>query len=121
MSKAEWATYMREWRLRNRGHVNDQVRARYALRHPPKIPECHPDRKHGALGLCESCYQVAWRKKAAELRTEDEQKAYSAVWHERAKIRHQGYGRDRSYRQKYGITLKDYEAMYLAQKGCCAL
>lgn len=28
----------------------------------PKIPTCHPDRKHAAHGLCDQCYQKAWYK-----------------------------------------------------------
>ena len=28
----------------------------------PKIPTCHPERKHGALGLCENCYQAEYNR-----------------------------------------------------------
>ena len=27
------------------------------------IPDCHPDRKHHAKGLCQSCYQAKWQRK----------------------------------------------------------
>lgn len=32
------------------------------MRGSPGVTECHPDRKHRGLGLCESCYRKAYRK-----------------------------------------------------------
>lgn len=28
----------------------------------PRIPDCHPDRKHGAHGLCVQCYRAQWAR-----------------------------------------------------------
>ena len=42
-------------------------------------PTCHPGRPHAARGLCESCYQMAWRRpreQAAELARERARQHY---------------------------------------------
>ena len=35
-------------------------RPRLKMGPKPKVVTCHPDRKHAAHGLCESCYKKAW-------------------------------------------------------------
>lgn len=32
----------------------------------PRATECHPGRKHAAHGLCESCYQMSYKRKKNE-------------------------------------------------------
>lgn len=43
----------------------DQIseRPRLPMGPKPRISVCHPDRKHGAHGLCESCYSAAYYRR----------------------------------------------------------
>ena len=73
-----------------------------------RIPTCHPDAKHGALGLCEPCYQRAYRE------------AHPGLHNRRVKRwedRHPGRSRFR----RYGITQEQYDAMVAAQGGVCLI
>lgn len=39
---------------------NDRPRMKMGPK--PKTPTCHPNRRHAARGLCQSCYQLKWRQ-----------------------------------------------------------
>lgn len=96
---------------------------------------CCPSRPHMALGLCQACWQY-WRKhgdvtprgkRLSEIVAgHDERKAQvAASWNEQKKLarRTEAYRlkRNRSLRQRYGITLEDYERMLDKQGGCCKI
>jgi len=96
-----------------------------------RIPECHPDARHYALGWCRKCYKKieywrdAPRHRAARLRychkNKDalriEHRAYYLAHTEEMKIANR---RSRIARQ-YGITVEEYNYRLAAQDGCCAL
>jgi len=96
-----------------------------------RIPECHPDARHYALGLCRKCY-----KKAEYQRDAPRHRAYRLRYYyknrETLDAQHRAYyrahaehikaanRRSRLARQ-YGITIEEYDYRFAAQDGCCAL
>jgi hypothetical protein len=66
----------------------------------PVQAKCHPDRPHKARGMCESCY-TAWKNRENPERL--------AHWSRAATLR------------VYGLTPEQYNVMYVAQSGLCAI
>ena len=60
----------------------------------PRIPECHPERKHRAFGLCNPCYMKIWCKE---------------------------HGPDSKRKSKYGLTPEKYKQLYEEQRGMCKI
>lgn len=64
--------YMQQYD-RNRAERNRKDPSEYASNYrvppvkPPRVPDCHPDRKHEARGLCNACYQKEGRKSGPKL------------------------------------------------------
>lgn len=75
-------------------------------------PRCHPDRPYFAKGLCGQCYQ-ARRARADRARTNKQNRNYSRS--------HPNKVREFQLRYAYGLEPGQYEAMLLAQGGCCAI
>lgn len=79
---------------------------------PPRIPSCHPERKHHSKGLCESCYKTRWQLENPHANSGkgwvrlNPEKAYE-------------YKR-RAGLKLLGVTLEEYEQMWTAQNGKCA-
>lgn len=45
-----------------KGYTAFNNRPKLKMGPKPRATTCHPDRKHAAHGLCESCYQMSWRR-----------------------------------------------------------
>mgnify|MGYP006921286330 CR=1 FL=1 len=96
---------------------------------------CHPHRRIYAAGKCRSCYDAARHERRPELL--ESRRIKQAVYHKayyqnnkskivaRRKTDRQGLSvaalREISLRQRYGMTLEDYDAMLEAQGGVCAI
>lgn len=75
---------------------------------PKRIPDCHPEKKHAAFGMCKTCYSSWYQKKNPE-----KAEAY----------RDANKDRMREYRlqRKYGIGLDEWNGMFQSQAGRCAV
>lgn len=96
---------------------------------------CHPHRIVYSSGKCRSCYDAARYERRPELREKMRaaQSAYGKARYVRQKseilskqkIDRQGLTiearREVSLRQRYGISLKDYDTMFAQQNGVCAI
>lgn len=51
----------------------------------------------------------------------DNRKAYRAKWYQENKERVREVGRAYNYKQKYGITIEDYNSLLEKQNGVCAI
>lgn len=102
----------------------------WATRQSRKPPECHPDKKYYAKGLCKTCYR------RADYQADTERfAAYARKWRERNLERARKNGKRyyennkdriaelnrRGRIRAYGITPEEYDRMLLAQDKCCAL
>jgi Recombination endonuclease VII len=72
-----------------------------------RIPGCHPERKHKARGLCESCYNASTASKEARKRYAMSAKGREAQ--ERASIKHETTAAYKEYRKSYNNSLKRKE------------
>ena len=72
----------------------------------------HPDRKHGAKGLCKSCYMVEWMRLHPDANSGN---AWSRANPDRAR-----YLRRRGQLKKHGITPEQYAELHAQQGGRCA-
>lgn len=59
----------------------------------------HPERGHYAHGICKLCYGRKWQKET----------------------NHPAKMRKHNLRSKYGLTIEDYDNMYLLQDGKCGI
>jgi len=81
----------------------------HAKRHPEprrayrQMATCHPDRPHEGHGLCRQCLRNTPERKASS-------KAYADKYSRRDRLKHH-----------YGITPDEWDAMFKAQDGKCAL
>jgi Recombination endonuclease VII len=94
---------------------------------------CHPERPHRARGLCGPCYQRwAWSDGAdaalnAVVRKADAAKVTAVAARQeelrkKTNERRTGVpGRAKSLRQRYGMTLEEYDAKEKQQGGLCAI
>lgn len=97
-----------------------------------KLSECHPNRKHKAHGLCGSCYDRQLKSENPAYKAK--QARNTAAWHEKFPEKTKSH-RDRydltpeakrkktdaRLRRRFDIGIDDYDAMFLAQSGGCAL
>lgn len=85
-----------------------------------RVPECHPDRKHGGKGLCNSCYmKYRWRTDPA---FRDRMTHYrKQIWRKRNPGKETKQARSIALRRKYGIDDIIYEEMLKSQEGVCAI
>ncbi len=83
------------------------------------LATCHPERqRHSVNGLCHSCHnRHRWQTEP----TYRAKKLESARLWRANRIGKPHWNRIRKLRAKYGITLADYDAMYVAQSGKCAI
>jgi Recombination endonuclease VII len=98
---------------------------RKAMPRIARIPTCHPDRKHSALGYCRSCYVKTFLKEYLA--------AYNKKWQEDNKeyVREQrklNLGNRKGKRQRenttvrlrnYKLTLNSYAKLVFEQNGLC--
>jgi len=73
----------------------------------------HPWRRHGARGLCTSCYQVIWQREHPGSNS-------GSQWlkgHPEAAWRHK---RKAFLKRRYGITPEEYDRLWTDQQGKCA-
>src|SRR5271166_3895057 len=78
-----------------------------------RIPDCHPDRKHRAKGLCGSCYSMKWQKEHPEADS-------GTNWlRNRPEILKE---KNRKYHlaHKHRTSVELYTAMWHQQNGKCA-
>ena len=73
-------------------------------RRPARVPTCHPERKHVGFGLCRACYNkldyaTAPRRPPA---TKEDRRRYKL-------------------KEKYGLSVAQFEEMVRQQSGCCAI
>jgi hypothetical protein len=68
-------------------------------------PNCHPERKHYAHGLCKRCYMSA---RLRNMKITDPEK-YRIQHIDGRKLR------------RYGLTFEQYDQMYVDQNGLCAI
>lgn len=99
---------------------------------PPRMADCHPDRKHCARGLCSACYtvQVARPKMApgvynAYQRTyaranRDKRLVWEAAWRAEHAEEVQ-FNRRRRTLAAYGLTPEAYTELLGRQGGGCAV
>lgn len=70
-------------------------------------PDCHPDRPHMGRGMCPPCYRRAYyaanRERFARL---------SKAWNDK---------NPHAYLSKYGLTSEQWDEMFAAQGGVCAI
>jgi len=86
------------------------------VRRAPGPPDCHPDRKHMARGLCAPCYQRFQKQRDPERYREIERRQRAKrLPRSRAAIRRW------SLWQKFRITPEQFDAMLVEQRGVCAL
>jgi hypothetical protein len=78
----------------------------------PRIPTCHPDRPHGAKGLCNSCYTAKWIRENPTANS-------GAEWQRRNPDRHAVQKR-RALLKRHGLSIEQYEEMWNCQQGKCA-
>jgi hypothetical protein len=81
---------------------------------PPRMADCHPDRKHQGKGLCSPCYQKQYyhphpevdRKNKLLWRNSETGARYRKDWHTK---------------RRYGISVEEYENLLQSQNNICAL
>lgn len=78
-----------------------------------RIPTCHPDKQHGALGLCRSCYNKHLRQINPAYRLSCQKSG------ERHRAAHPERKLATTLRQRYGLTIAQYEAMKASQQNKC--
>lgn len=115
-------THYSRWRLygstadRPLGNRPQCARERMALmnahRKPARIPECHPERRHRAHGLCNSCYNAKWNKEHPDSNS-------ATGWKRRNPERARAHSR-RLCLSRVGTTPEAYEVMWERQAGKCA-
>ena len=71
---------------------------------------------------CVYCRSSAWAKMQAWYK-KNPGKQYETWkrWHEKNPLRQREIGRKSGYKNKYGVSVEDYERMYIAQNGCCRI
>src|SRR5262245_851087 len=104
-------------------HHHAGTLSKFSERRPPATTvTCeHPDRPHRGLGMCGSCLNRDRYSRSPEKRSEVLRKARE---HRRKNRDDPEYKmRQRRYRcqSRYGITLEEYEKIYQAQNGLCAI
>lgn len=80
---------------------------------------CHPEKPHRARGLCDACYDrwlYAHSQKNRSTKIANNQK-----WRKANPQRARAADRNYKLRKKYGIGVEDFNQMYKAQGGKCAI
>lgn len=77
------------------------------------LARCHPDRQHRARGLCGSCYKLDWNRRNPE-------RDAASRAREKAK-RTPAMKKAAHLRFLYGLSLHEYERLWIAQDGRCAV
>lgn len=76
------------------------------------LPKCHPNRKYWARGLCKPCYEHGRRSHHI---------ASTMDWIARNRERFNASNRKWYLRERYNLTVEQYQELYDAQGGMCAL
>lgn len=99
------------------------------------IPTCHPDRKHGAFGLCVNCYLKQWRRTSTcntvvnhskiarnwEIKNPERSKEIRRNEYRRNRVKRLAQKKTYHYKYLYGITREIYQQMCLEQDNKCAI
>lgn len=115
-TKEYYAEKSKEWRSRNPLKVklsNEKTKS--------KIPSCHPDRRHKAMGLCEGCYKRHRMKTdpvyAEKVRIYDKKRSEKR----RKDPKYKMNLRNRMLKSNYNIDLNDYDKLLEKQDNKCAI
>ena len=92
---------------------------------------CHPQQVHIAKGLCRYCYNKRWMENpGAQRKKNAANRQYARQNRNKESLRHKRYRespngkkalRKRWLRSAYGLSLEQFEAIFKAQNGVCAL
>ena len=82
------------------------------MKHRKSPPDCHPERKHHAGGLCNSCYNRRLRLAKPE--------SYQR-WYEANRERICRQIKEYKYRVRYGVTFEFLNNLRAAQGNKCAI
>jgi len=96
-----------------------------------KYATCHPERKHLAKGLCASCYQLQYQRRTGYKRAFVPSKCHPdkahvadglcrACYQAKYSVRTQ-YVRKNNYAKNYKLTIEEYDVLFEAQDGHCAI
>lgn len=82
-------------------------------------PECHPEKKHRARGLCNRCYNREFYHRFPEqaVKARNRAKAYAVNNPEKVKAAN----RNKHLIKKFGITLDEYHVIAKKQKNICKI
>jgi hypothetical protein len=86
-----------------------------------RTAECHPGRKHFAKGLCESCYQVQYRKQKGYPENRQRATCHPDQPHVARGLCRPCLSKVIHVENRYGIAFTDYQARFIAQDGQCAI
>ena len=79
---------------------------------PARVPDCHPERKHLARGMCKQCYD-----RARGAATREQRNAAARRWAASNKERRLAISR----KARYGIDAETVAARFKAQDGLCKI
>lgn len=86
----------------------------------PRTPDCHPDRKHRALGLCEECWFRQYReKKKDDPKWREKQRHRYTRWNNKPETKIKK--RNSRIKKTYGITPERFSEMLKEQDGVCRI
>jgi len=77
-----------------------------------RMAQCHTDKRYFALGLCYRCYQREWKRKRGEIERQAARERYR---------KNPEPHKARNLRLRYGITRGDWNVLFAAQAGLCAI
>lgn len=101
--------------------IAEALRARGVGKSPTKVcPRCRKDKPRGEYRVRSNGYTESYCLPCERASNAERQRAYAAAHPEHAE-RFRQNNRRAQFKRKYGITLDDYDAIFEAQGGRCAV